>query len=210
MIELVKLKSPIYKKSDPQHGNSIVIGNCWDWIYDQIQPTKFAKDASACRTQWKRIRDQWLAYKRKLTSTSGQASGRIPFFRHENSMRFCEDPSETDCLNGTICNDVNDNLNEIKDDHKTIPTVTITSVQPPTVPSSQGQYLYKNAKRPKIDPFGEELLKVVKGREMSHIQHLCHSVAIKLEKIAARDPKAAAQLQQKIQTLVSEKEIELL
>ncbi|CAG7785283.1 unnamed protein product, partial [Allacma fusca] len=45
---------------------------------------------TACRTQRKSIRNQW--FKRKLTSTSGQASGRVPFFRHENSIRFCEDP----------------------------------------------------------------------------------------------------------------------
>ncbi|CAG7818650.1 unnamed protein product, partial [Allacma fusca] len=53
---------------------------------------------------WKRIRNQWLAYKRKVYTKSGQEAGSLPFFRHERSMRFCEDPVETEGLNCTISN----------------------------------------------------------------------------------------------------------
>ncbi|CAG7824012.1 unnamed protein product, partial [Allacma fusca] len=42
LIEYVKQKPAIFKKSDPNHANAIFVSNCWEWVYDQIQPTKFA------------------------------------------------------------------------------------------------------------------------------------------------------------------------
>ncbi|CAG7825671.1 unnamed protein product, partial [Allacma fusca] len=114
------------------------------------------------KKQWKCIRDQWLAYKRKLTTKSGQASGRIPFFRHERSMRVCEDPSETESLNGTISNVDNSavppspaslsdsdeaTINENEDGQvASIPTVTITSVQSSAVTPPQVHFMHKNLK----------------------------------------------------------------
>ncbi|CAG7825736.1 unnamed protein product [Allacma fusca] len=104
LIELVKQKPAIYKKSDQNHSNVIIVGNCWEWVYHQLKPSKFVTDASGCKEHWKRISNQWLAYKRKVTTKSGQESGNPPFFRHEKSMQFCEDPVETECLNSTISN----------------------------------------------------------------------------------------------------------
>ena len=44
LIELVKTKPAIWKKSHPDHGNCIAVGNAWTYVYDQICPSSFAED----------------------------------------------------------------------------------------------------------------------------------------------------------------------
>ncbi|CAG7816547.1 unnamed protein product [Allacma fusca] len=189
-------------------------------VYDQLKPSKFVTDASGWKEHWKRIRNQWLAYKRKLTTKSGQESGNPPFFRHEKSMRFCEAPVETECLNSTISNvtdasDAGSPLGNFLDE--TYDTVSSENGLEISVPNASNiefpqtsHYQSRQTKKARLDPFGEELLKVVQGKEMTDIQHLCNSVATQLAKIHHKDPKASALLQNQILNLVSETEIAVL
>jgi Alcohol dehydrogenase transcription factor Myb/SANT-like len=41
MIELVKNRPQIFKSSHKDHKNSVVVGNCWTWVLEQLGGNSF-------------------------------------------------------------------------------------------------------------------------------------------------------------------------
>jgi len=217
LIELVKERPHLYLRRHKDYKNKAMKEVAWTGIGNQL-----GKPGDVCKNSWISLRQQYLAFRRKLDSPSAPVNlnGGRPHFRHENSMALCFDMDAEERLLNTHVVDVEDtemfagttdgnqNLFFVDESLSNNSLASNDAKFQPRIIRGVKRSLDQTAENVEItmdQPVSSQSVQIDStlddGRE-DEFDTFCKTMAVKLRRLHKKSPKMCAETELKIHQLI--------